>query len=142
MVITVVGSGYVGLVVAACLAETGNDVTCVDCDEANIRTLWSGVIPIFEPGLPELVNQAAGRLTFTTELVDAVRRSRIVFIAVGTPQDEDGSADLRDVFSASRDIARAINDYTLIVIKSTVPVGTARGFTNSLAVRPRIRSPW
>src|ERR671924_2160095 len=99
MKIAVVGSGYVGLVLGACLAETGNDVTCVDKDEAKIRMLRKGRVPIYEPGLTELVtrNKDEGRLTFTTQLARAVKASQIIFIAVGTPQTEDGSADLQHV---------------------------------------------
>jgi UDPglucose 6-dehydrogenase len=127
MKITVVGSGYVGLVLGACLAETGNDVTCVDKDEAKIRMLRKGRVPIYEPGLGELVtrNKDEGRLTFTTQLSRAVKSSQIIFIAVGTPQGEDGSADLQHVMSVARDIGRAMDGYKVIVNKSTVPVGTA-----------------
>ena len=127
MKLAVVGSGYVGLVAGACLAETGNDVVCVDKDESKIRMLRRGQIPIFEPGLEELVrrNRAEKRLTFTTQLARAVRSSSVIFIAVGTPQDEDGSADLQHVLGVTRDIARAMNGYKVVVNKSTVPVGTA-----------------
>jgi UDPglucose 6-dehydrogenase len=127
MRITVVGSGYVGLVLGACLAETGNDVTCVDKDEAKIRMLRKGRVPIYEPGLTELVarNKEEGRLTFTTQLARAVKASQIIFIAVGTPQGEDGSADLQHVMAVARDIGRAMDGYRVIVNKSTVPVGTA-----------------
>ncbi len=127
MKLAVVGSGYVGLVAGACLAETGNDVVCVDKDESKIRMLRRGQIPIFEPGLEELVrrNRVEKRLTFTTQLARAVRSSSVIFIAVGTPQDEDGSADLQQVLGVARDIARAMNGYKVVVDKSTVPVGTA-----------------
>jgi len=127
MKIAVVGTGYVGLVVGACLAETGNDVTCVDKDEAKVRGLRRGKIPIYEPGLEELVKRGKteGRLTFTTKLADAVKASQVIFIAVGTPQGEDGSADLQHVLGAARDVARAMDGYRVIVNKSTVPVGTA-----------------
>jgi UDPglucose 6-dehydrogenase len=127
MKIGVVGTGYVGLVVGACLAETGNDVICVDSNAAKIRSLRRGVMPIYEPGLEELVrrNQSEKRLTFTTVLPRAVRASTIVFIAVATPQDEDGAADLQHVVAVARDIARAMKGYTVVVDKSTVPVGTA-----------------
>jgi UDPglucose 6-dehydrogenase len=127
MKIAVVGTGYVGLVLGACLAENGNNVICVDKDEAKIETLNAGGIPIYEPGLEELVrrNRTEERLAFTTELGDAVRASEIVFIAVGTPQSEDGSADLTHVLGVARDIGRAMNKYTIVVDKSTVPVGTA-----------------
>jgi UDPglucose 6-dehydrogenase len=127
MKIAVIGSGYVGLVVGACFAETGNDVICVDKDAAKIRQLRQGVIPIYEPGLEELVrrNRTERRLVFTTDLSDAVKRSEVVFIAVGTPTDEDGGADLQHVLGAARDIARAMNGYKVIVDKSTVPAGTS-----------------
>ena len=127
MKIAVVGTGYVGLVLGACLAESGNDVTCVDKDTAKVAMLRRGKVPIYEPGLEELVkrNKSEGRLIFTTELPKAVRGAEVVFIAVGTPQGEDGSADLRHVMNVARDIARAMNGYKVIVNKSTVPVGTA-----------------
>jgi len=125
--IGVVGTGYVGLVVGACLAENGNTVVCVDNDEAKVASLKGGEIPIYEPGLAEMVprNVAAERLTFTTDLAGAVRASEVIFIAVGTPQDEDGSADLRHVLDVARGIGKAMNGFKVIVNKSTVPVGTA-----------------
>jgi len=128
MKIAVVGSGYVGLVLGACLAENGNTVACVDKDQSKIDTLNAGRIPIYEPGLEELVrrNGHEERLTFTTELGSAVQTSEIVFIAVGTPQGEDGAADLQHVLAVARDIGRAMNKYTIVVDKSTVPVGTAQ----------------
>ena len=128
MKIAVVGTGYVGLVAGACLAENGNIVRCVDKDQSKIATLEGGKMPIYEPGLEELVrrNHAEDRLTFTTELSDAVRASEIVFIAVGTPQGEDGSADLQHVLAVARDVGRAMDKYTIVVDKSTVPVGTAQ----------------
>jgi UDPglucose 6-dehydrogenase len=127
MKIAVVGTGYVGLVAGACFAESGNDVVCVDKDQAKIRSLKRGRMPIYEPGLDEMVNRnrQEGRLTFTTMLPKAVRDSAIVFIAVGTPQGEDGSADLQHVLGVARDIAKAMNGYKVIVDKSTVPVGTS-----------------
>jgi UDPglucose 6-dehydrogenase len=127
MKIAVVGTGYVGLVAGACLAENGNEVICVDKDPAKVRLLQRGKIPIYEPGLDELVhrNKAEKRLTFTTALERGVRSSQIIFIAVGTPTGEDGSADLQHVLSVARDAARAMNGYKVIVNKSTVPVGTA-----------------
>jgi UDPglucose 6-dehydrogenase len=127
MKIAVVGTGYVGLVVGACLAETGNDVTCVDKDVAKVRMLRKARVPIYEPGLTELVrkNAAEGRLSFTPQLPKAVKGAQIVFIAVGTPQGEDGSADLQHVMIVARDIGRAMDGYQVIVNKSTVPVGTA-----------------
>jgi UDPglucose 6-dehydrogenase len=127
MKIAVVGTGYVGLVAGACLAESGNDVVCVDNDDAKIRTLRRGRMPLYEPGLEELVrrNRHEGRLTFAATLPKAVRGAAIIFIAVGTPQGEDGSADLQHVLTVARDIARAMNGYKVIVNKSTVPVGTS-----------------
>jgi UDPglucose 6-dehydrogenase len=128
MKIAVVGTGYVGLVLGACLAENGNTVACVDKDASKVATLTAGKMTIYEPGLEEIVRRNVNeeRLTFTTDLPASVRASTIVFIAVGTPQDEDGSADLRHVLGVARDIGRAINEYTVIVDKSTVPVGTAQ----------------
>jgi UDPglucose 6-dehydrogenase len=127
MKIAVVGSGYVGLVLGACLAETGNDVMCVDKDEAKVRMLRKGRVPIYEPGLTELVqrNKEEGRLVFTTQLARATRAAQIIFIAVGTPQGEDGAADLQHVLGVAREIGKAMDGYKVIVNKSTVPVGTA-----------------
>jgi UDPglucose 6-dehydrogenase len=127
MKIAVVGTGYVGLVAGACLAENGNEVVCIDKDAAKVKTLQRGKVPIYEPGLEELVrrNRAEKRLTFTTALERGVRTAQIVFIAVGTPTGEDGSADLQHVLEVARDTARAMNGYKVIVNKSTVPVGTA-----------------
>jgi UDPglucose 6-dehydrogenase len=127
MNIAVVGTGYVGLVAGACFAETGNDVICVDVNEQKVKDLRSGKVPIFEPGLEDLVksNTRAGRLTFTTSLKDAVSASEIIFIAVGTPQDEDGSADLTHVLNVARGIGEFMNAPKIVVDKSTVPVGTA-----------------
>jgi UDPglucose 6-dehydrogenase len=127
MKITVVGTGYVGLVSGTCLAEVGNDVLCLDVDPEKIRILEEGGIPIYEPGLQEMVrrNVAAGRLHFTTDIERAVQHGTIQFIAVGTPPDEDGSADLQYVLAAARNIGRLMTDYKVVVDKSTVPVGTA-----------------
>jgi len=127
MKLAVIGTGYVGLVAGACFAETGNDVICVDRDANKIRMLKRGKIPIFEPGLEEIVrrNRAEQRLSFTTTLRDAVRKSEVIFIAVGTPTGEDGSADLQHVLGAAREIGQAMNGYKVIVDKSTVPAGTA-----------------
>lgn len=127
MKITVIGTGYVGLVSGACLAEVGNDVLCLDVDPEKIRILNAGGIPIHEPGLDQVVarNVVAGRLHFTTDVEEAVRFGTVQFIAVGTPPDEDGSADLQYVLSAARNIGRYMTDYKVVVDKSTVPVGTA-----------------
>ncbi len=127
MKVAVVGTGYVGLVVGACLAETGNDVVCADVDAAKIKNLKANKLPIYEPGLEPLVvrNQREGRLTFTTEVGPAVERSEIVFIAVGTPPDEDGSADLQHVLAVATTIGKHMNASKVVVTKSTVPVGTA-----------------
>jgi UDPglucose 6-dehydrogenase len=125
--ITMVGTGYVGLVTGACFAEVGNEVLCLDLDEAKIRKLESGGIPIYEPGLAEVVkrNVAAGRLHFTTDVARAVRFGAVQCIAVGTPPGEDGSADLQHVVAAARNIGRHMSEYKVVVDKSTVPVGTA-----------------
>ncbi len=127
MKITTIGTGYVGLVTGACLAEMGNDVVCQDVDVEKIRVLNEGGVPIYEPGLLQMVqrNVAAGRLQFTTDAAQAVKHGTIIFIGVGTPPDEDGSADLQYVISAARTIGRLMTDYKVIVDKSTVPVGTA-----------------
>ena len=127
MKVTVVGTGYVGLVSGTCLAEVGNDVLCLDVDPEKIRILNEGGIPIFEPGLLDMVkrNVAAGRLHFTTDVEKAVAHGTIQFIAVGTPPDEDGSADLQYVLAAARNIGKHMTDYKVVVDKSTVPVGTA-----------------
>jgi UDPglucose 6-dehydrogenase len=127
MKITVVGTGYVGLVSGTCLAEVGNDVLCLDVDVNKIRVLNEGGIPIYEPGLEAMVarNKAAGRLRFTTSVEEAVAHGAIQFIAVGTPPDEDGSADLQYVLAAARNIGRHMTGYKVVVDKSTVPVGTA-----------------
>lgn len=127
MKISVFGAGYVGLVAAACFAESGNTVIAVDIDEQKIEGLKNGIIPIYEPGLKELVlrNQAEGRLSFTTDVIEAVEKSLIQFIAVGTPPGEDGSADLQYVLAVGQTIGRHMNGFKIIVDKSTVPVGTA-----------------
>ena len=127
MKITVIGAGYVGLVSGACLAEMGNHVVCLDVDPRKIDVLNSGGIPIHEPGLQQVVqrNVAAGRLRFTTDVSVAVAHGTLQFIAVGTPPDEDGSADLQYVLNAARNIGRLMTDYKLVIDKSTVPVGTA-----------------
>ena len=138
MKITVVGTGYVGLVSGTCLAEVGNDVLCLDVDPAKIRVLEEGGIPIYEPGLQEMVrrNVAAGRLRFTTDLDAAVEHGTVQFIAVGTPPDEDGSADLQYVLAAARGIGRLMTDYKVVVDKSTVPVGT--GDKVNVAIREEL----
>ncbi|PPD34479.1 MAG: UDP-glucose 6-dehydrogenase [Methylomonas sp.] len=127
MKITVFGSGYVGLVTGACLADVGNQVMCMDVDQGKIDKLKQGIIPIYEPGLEDMVkdNMAAGRLHFTTDVKEAVDFGLFQFIAVGTPPDEDGSADLRYVLAVAKSLAEHMSDYKIIVDKSTVPVGTA-----------------
>ena len=135
MKIAVVGSGYVGLVLGACLAENGNTVACVDKDESKVASLKAGKMPIYEPGLEEIVlrNQHEDRLAFTTDLPAAVRASEIVFIAVGTPQGEDGAADLQHVLAVAKAIGQAMDKYTVVVDKSTVPVGTAKRVRDTVA---------
>lgn len=131
MKIAVIGTGYVGLVVGACLADMGNDVICIDNNETKLLQLRNGIIPIYEPGLEELVkvNTMEKRLTFSSNINDAVKQSEVCFIAVGTPQGEDGSADLQYVMQVAEAIAKSVNGYKVIVNKSTVPVGTAEKVT-------------
>ena len=135
MHITIFGTGYVGLVTGACLAEVGNDVVCLDVDAAKIARLEAGEIPIFEPGLEEVVaeNRATGRLRFTTDAVAAIAHAQMLFIAVGTPPDEDGSADLSHVLDVARTIGKNIRAYSVVVNKSTVPVGTAAMVQEAIA---------
>jgi UDPglucose 6-dehydrogenase len=137
--ITVVGTGYVGLVAGACLAETGNQVAGADVDAKKIDGLQRNVLPIYEPGLDRLVerNQAAGRLTFTTDVAAAITQASVVFIAVGTPPDEDGSADLRHVLAVAEEIGRHMARETVVVTKSTVPVGTAAKVAECVARNAR-----
>ena len=131
MKVCVIGTGYVGLVAGTCLAEMGNDVICVDNNKEKLEQLKRGIVPIYEPGLEELikVNVSENRLSFTDDLASAVQKSLICFIAVGTPQGEDGSADLKYVYQVAREIGKALNGYKVIVDKSTVPVGTAEAVT-------------
>jgi len=128
MKIVIVGSGYVGLVTGACFSEVGIDVVCVDVDREKIENLNKGIIPIYEPGLTDMLtrNMKKGRLSFTTDIATAIQDCEVVFISVGTPPDEDGSADLKYVLSVARDCGRNMNDYLLVVTKSTVPVGTSK----------------
>jgi len=134
MNVVIIGTGYVGLVSGTCLADSGNAVTCVDIDEAKVQRLRNGEIPIYEPGLEEMVkrNVAAARLKFTTQPSECVPAADCIFIAVGTPQDEDGSADLKYVMSAAESIAPHLNPDAVVIIKSTVPVGTNRKVKNRL----------
>ena len=131
MQITVIGTGYVGLVAGACLADMGNNIICVDNNAEKIKDLCNGKISIYEPGLEELVksNMLEHRLVFSTDLVSAVRKSKVCFIAVGTPQGKDGAADLSYVFDVAKSIAKSMNEYKVIVDKSTVPAGTAEKVT-------------
>ena len=142
MKIAMIGSGYVGLVTGACLAEVGNTVACVDSDSDKVKALNAGVIPIFEPGLERIVaaNRAAGRLSFTTEVQDAIEVSEIIFIAVGTPADESGAADLQYVLAAARSIGEVMSEPKIIVTKSTVPVGTAHRVKQAIADQLALRS--
>ena len=141
MKITMIGTGYVGLVTGACFAEVGNHVMCLDLDAEKIRILNEGGIPIHEPGLAELVqrNRAAGRLSFTTDVKQAVEFGALQFIAVGTPPDEDGSADLKHVVAAARSIGRHMPAHRVVVDKSTVPVGTAERVHNAIAEELKAR---
>ncbi len=128
MKVAVIGSGYVGLVLGACLAESGNDVVSADIDAGKVERLSRGEVPIYEPGLEDLIgnNLKAGRIRYTTDVADAVRVSDVIFIAVGTPPGEDGSADLQHVLSVASDIGRSMNGEKVVITKSTVPVGTAK----------------
>jgi UDPglucose 6-dehydrogenase len=127
MKIAVIGTGYVGLVTGTCFAEVGIDVTCIDIDHIKIDNLRQGILPIYEPGLEEMVsrNVEKGRLQFSTDLAEAIQNCDVAFIAVGTPPGEDGSADLKYVLAVARGIGENMNGYAVIVTKSTVPVGTA-----------------
>ena len=127
MKICVIGTGYVGLVAGTCLADMGNDVICVDNDLEKLKKLGNGIVPIYEPGLEELIkaNVREGRLKFSSDLNESVKKSLVCFIAVGTPQSEDGSADMQYVMAVAESIGKAMNGYKVIVDKSTVPVGTA-----------------
>jgi len=140
MKICVVGVGYVGLVTAACLAETGNNVVCVDNDDDKIAALRDGVVPIYEPGLGELVkhNLKVGRLHFTTDLKYGVDNSLIIFLAVGTPSSSDGSADISGVLSVAGEIAEHLSDYRIIATKSTVPLGTHRKVTDVIKAKTKV----
>ncbi len=135
MRIAIIGTGYVGLVVGTCFAENGNRITCVDLDENKIKGLKNGVIPIYEPGLKELIarNTEEGRLSFTTDTAKAVKNSKVCFIAVGTPPGDDGSADLTYVLNVAREIAKSMDGYRVIVTKSTVPVGTNHRVRDTVA---------
>lgn len=141
MKLSVVGTGYVGLVTGACFAEMGHAVTCVDVDKAKVERLRQGEIPIYEPGLEAIVrsNAAAGRLRFTTSLPEAMRDSNVYFIAVGTPPGEDGSADLQYVLAVAREIGAHLREYSVIVDKSTVPVGTADAVRGAIAAELKKR---
>ncbi len=140
MKVCVIGTGYVGLVAGTCLAEMGNDVICVDNNLEKLSQLENGIVPIYEPGLEELikVNVSEGRLYFTSNLKEAVQKSLVCFIAVGTPQGEDGEADLKYVYEVAKSIGKSINDYKVIVDKSTVPVGTADAVTKIIKEQTNI----
>src|SRR3989440_6495230 len=143
MNIAVIGTGYVGLVTGACFAEFGTSVTCVDVDAEKIARLERGEIPIYEPGLDQMVakNVQAGRLHFTTDIRSAVEQSLVIFLAVGTPPKEDGSADLSFIEGAARDIARHMNGYKVVVTKSTVPLGPGER-SEERRVGKECRSRW
>jgi UDPglucose 6-dehydrogenase len=141
MKISVIGTGYVGLVTGTCLAESGNQIICMDIDDRKIEMLNEGKVPIYEPGLEELIkrNAAHARLSFTTDMAFAVRNADIIFIAVGTPPGEDGSADLKYVLGAAREIGKFMNGYKVVVNKSTVPVGTGDKVRSAVASRAKHR---
>src|SRR5439155_25439361 len=131
----VVGTGYVGLVTGTCFADSGNEVICIDNDPAKIAKLNAGALPIYEPGLLEMVERSVreGRLTFTTDLAAGIAPARLIFVAVGTPQSDDGQADLSYVDAVADDLCKAINGPKVVVIKSTVPPGTNRRVSERLA---------
>ncbi len=139
MKLCVIGTGYVGLVAGTCFAESGNDVVCIDNVAAKIEMLRQGKVPIYEPGLEELIrrNVSEGRLTFSTDLADAAKKSLVCFVAVGTPSNDDGAADLGSVFAVARGIAQAMDGYRVIVSKSTVPVGTSERLRAEVAAHTR-----
>jgi hypothetical protein len=141
MKIAVVGTGYVGLVTGACLADVGIQVTCVDIDEKKIANLHKGILPIYEPGLDEIVerNYKAGRLHFSTNLAESIQGAEAAFCAVGTPPGEDGSADLKYVLAVAKEIGENMNDYIVVITKSTVPVGTAEKVRNELTKALEVR---
>jgi UDPglucose 6-dehydrogenase len=141
MKIAVVGTGYVGLVTGTCLAEVGMEVTCIDIDKKKIENLKKGILPIYEPGLEEMVSRNAEkeRLQFSTDLAESIQDADVAFIAVGTPPDEDGSADLKHVISVARAIGKSMNRYMVVVTKSTVPVGTAKKVRAAIEEELRIR---
>jgi UDPglucose 6-dehydrogenase len=141
MRVTIFGTGYVGLVTGTCLAEVGNDVVCVDVDEGKVARLERGEIPIYEPGLDPLVraNHASGRLRFTTDARAGIEHAQVIFIAVGTPPDEDGSADLSHVLTVARTIGRMLSRYAVVVNKSTVPVGTADAVREAIMAELALR---
>jgi UDPglucose 6-dehydrogenase len=140
MRIAVIGSGYVGLVVGTCFADSGNRVVCVDVNEDKIARLQRGEVPIFEPGLEELIqrNVAEGRLFFSTDIASAIKKSQVIFIAVGTPQDEDGSADLRHVIAVAHAVGTHMEDHKTVVLKSTVPVGTNKKVAAAIAAKTKL----
>ena len=142
MHIAVIGTGYVGLVSGACFAEFGIDVTCVDVDTVKVENLNNGIIPIYEPGLDKIVekNVAAGRLHFTTDIKSAVEQALVVFLAVGTPPQADGSPDMSYYRQAAKDVAEAINGYKVLVTKSTVPVGTGEWLRNFVSENLRVET--
>ena len=142
MNVCVVGTGYVGLVTGACFAEFGNDVVCVDVDKQKIDNLNKGILPIYEPGLDVMVarNVKEGRLTFTTDIKSAVEKSLVIFIAVGTPSKEDGSADMQYVEQVAKDVAKYMNGFKVIVNKSTVPVGAGKWIKE--VIKKHQTSPW
>ena len=140
MKITVVGTGYVGLVTGTCFAETGNNVTCVDIDHAKVEKLKSGKVTIYEPGLELLFerNLKQGRLAFTTDLKEGIKDAKIIFLALPTPPGEDGSADLRYILGVAENLGPLLNGYTVIVDKSTVPVGTADKVRAKIALKANV----
>src|SRR6185312_12601014 len=140
MNISVIGTGYVGLVTGTCFAETGNMVTCVDIDEKKVKKLSSGKVTIYEPGLEKIFerNEKEGRLKFTTNLQEGIKDAKIIFLALPTPPGEDGSADLKYILKVADDLGELLSEYAVIVDKSTVPVGTADKVRNRIAAKAKV----
>src|SRR5690606_3546319 len=140
MKIAVVGTGYVGLVTGTCLSETGNHVTCVDIDQKKVEKLKNGIVPIYEPGLENLFerNVKQGRLNFTTDLKEGIKGAKVIFLALPTPPGEDGSADLKYILKVADDLGPILEEYTIIIDKSTVPVGTADKVKSRVAANAKV----
>src|SRR5690606_16265189 len=140
MKIAVVGTGYVGLVTGTCLSETGNHVTCIDIDQKKVEKLKNGIVPIYEPGLEALFerNTKQGRLNFTTDLKEGIKGAKVIFLALPTPPGEDGSADLKYILKVADDLGPLLEEYTIVIDKSTVPVGTAEKVRERISAHSKV----